>query len=86
MWIANHGVSRLGNNVRLFINVNREDVFGSHGTHPVLDRTGNAACKVNIRRDARAGLTHLVSVIAPAIVGYSARTTNDAIQQPGQFF
>ena len=66
MQITDDRVSSLGNNVRLFINVDREDVFGSHGTHPVLDRTGDAAGKVNIRRNARASLAHLVCVIAPA--------------------
>ncbi|GBL17900.1 caffeyl-CoA reductase-Etf complex subunit CarE [Chloroflexota bacterium] len=51
---------------------------------PVLDRTGDAAGKVNIRRNASTGLAHLVCVIAPAIVGYSPRATDDAMQQLGK--
>ena len=86
MQITNDRVGSLGNNVRLFINVDGQDIFGSHGPHPMLDRAGYAACKVNIRRNARTGLAHLIGVIAPAIVGDRARSTDDAIQQLGKLF
>ena len=69
-----------GDHVGLPIRVDGQDVLGCHGPHPVLDGTRDSAGDVNLRRYPGAGLTDLVAVGTPAVVGNRTRAPDDPTQ------
>ena len=69
MQIANHCVLGLANHVRFVIGVDRQHMLCSHHSDPMLDGSRDAAGNVELRRNALAGLTHLVAMRTPTVVG-----------------
>ena len=82
--VADHGVVGLGHHVGIRVGVDRDDLLRRHRPHPVLDRSGDAARDVQLRRDAGAGLADLVGVVAPSVVGDRSRAADHAVEHGGE--
>src|SRR5207237_4677134 len=72
---------------RILVFVDGDDCLGGAHAGEVLDRAGNSDRDVELGTDEPAGLTDLVAVRSPAIVGYSAGRANCRIpERRGQLF
>src|SRR5207302_5156726 len=84
--IADHRIVGLGHDRRAGVRIDREDVLRRAAADHVLNRAANAAGDVEVGRDPRPGLAHLVAVWPPAEAGHRARAADGAAEQACQFF
>ena len=82
--VADHRVVGVREDRRLGVGVDREDLLRALAAGDVLGGAADAAGDVEVGRDLRAGLAHLVGVRAPAGHGHDARAADGRVQQPGQ--
>ena len=82
--VADHRVVGAGEDRRLGVGVDREDLLRALAAGDVLGRAADAAGDVEVGRHLRAGLADLVGVRAPAGAGHDARAADRGVQQPGQ--
>ena len=76
--VADHGVVGAGEDRRLGVGVDREDLLRALAAGDVLGGAADAAGDVEVGRDLRAGLADLVGVRAPAGARHDARAADRA--------
>ena len=80
--VADHRVVGVGEDRRLGIVVDREQLLRALAPRDVLGRAADPARDVEVGRHLRSGLPHLVGVRTPARARDDARTADGAVEQP----
>ena len=78
MQIADDSVVGLGHHGGFGIGVDNDDRFGPLAADVMLNRTADAASDIHIGGDSGSGLTDLIGMGAPALIGHCPRAANSA--------